>query len=73
MGFVVLGVAQLDGQVEAVQGAAGLHAEGAGVELIEREAGGFFLDPGLRLGAAAQFARAGDEVDEEDQLTQADA
>ncbi|MCY1349896.1 hypothetical protein D9M69_361140 [compost metagenome] len=73
MGFVVLRVVQGDRQVQPVHGAAGLHAEGAGIELVEREAGAFFRDPGLCLRAAAQLARAGDEVEEDDQLAQADS
>ncbi|MDT4864400.1 hypothetical protein FQZ97_991620 [compost metagenome] len=73
MGLVVLRVAQGDRQIQPVHGAAGLHAERAGIELVERKAGGLFLDPGLCLGAAALLARACDEVEEDDQLAQADS
>lgn len=70
--FVVLRIAQRNRHIQAAQGAAGFHAERAGVELIQGQVPGGGVDLGLNLGRALLLARAGDEVDEDDQLAKAD-
>ncbi|MCY1460988.1 hypothetical protein D9M71_785980 [compost metagenome] len=56
-----------------MQGAARLHAERAGVELIQGQALGRLFN--LVLGCRATFllARAGDEINEDNELAQANA
>ncbi|KCU96905.1 hypothetical protein A250_16888 [Pseudomonas syringae pv. actinidiae ICMP 9617] len=50
--LIVLRIAQRDRNVEAVQGAAGLYAERAGMKLIQRQVPSCFSNSGLSLGVA---------------------
>ncbi|MNI58493.1 hypothetical protein D3C73_1136050 [compost metagenome] len=70
--FVVLRVAKGHRHIQAAQGTASLHAERAGVELIQRQALGSRIDLCLNFRRALLLAWAGDEVDEDDQLAKAD-
>ncbi|CAI8962556.1 Type VI secretion system tip protein VgrG [Pseudomonas sp. IT-P100] len=70
--LVVLRITQRHWHVQATQGAAGFHAERAGVELIQGQAFGSRFDLGLSSSGALLLAGAGDEIDEDDQLAKAD-
>ncbi len=69
---VVLRIAQCHRHVEPVQGAAGLDAERAGMELVQRQAFGLLLDLGLGGGVTLALGRAADPVAEHDELAEAD-
>ena len=71
--FVVLCVAQRHRHVEAAQGAAGFYAKRAGVELIQGQVLGGGIDLSLDGGGALLLAGAGEEVDEDNDLAEADS
>ncbi|MCP1475309.1 hypothetical protein ABIA54_000597 [Pseudomonas sp. EB276 TE3739] len=69
---VVLRVFQRYRHVQAMQGAAGFHAERAGVELVQRKIFRGRVDLSLSSGGAFLLARAGNEIGENNQLAEAD-
>ena len=68
---VVLRILQRHRHIQTVQRTTGLHAERAGVELIQRQVLGGGVDLGLLLGRALLFAWAGQEVARDDDVAEA--
>jgi len=70
--LVVLRVFQRHRHIQAMQGAAGFHAERAGVELIKCQIFRGRVDLRLSSGGAFLLGRPSDEIDEDNQLAEAD-
>ena len=65
---VVFGVAKFDRKIKVVKGAADSNAEGAGVKLVEGNIFYLVVDGFLNSVVALHFGRAGDMIEENDDL-----